>query len=176
MKTSERINAVVVSPDGRWIVSGGSSKKVTIWSTVTQKGVIEVAEHTKTICALDVSSDSLRFASGAGDKTARIFDITSGIRLIPPLQHPNTVVGVKFSPDGCRIATATHTSPFVGVYDARSGEQLFEISVAASWTPITPLSWSTDSQLLFAASPGEITYLDTSTSSCSEWPIHDNNK
>ena len=171
MKANGNVYGVVTSMDGRWIVSGDLGNKVIIWSAVTHKMVLQVSEHTSYVYAVDVSNDSTRFASGSQDNTVRIFDIISGNRIIPPLQHSTAVVGVKFSPDGSRIATATYQYPFVGIYDTQSGSRLFDISVQVTWAPITPLTWSSDDQQLFVASPGKITCFDTSTSSRSEWLI-----
>ena len=171
MKANSVVYAVVASMDGRWIVSGDSGNKVIVWSAVTHKIVIQVSEHTHYIYAVDVSSDSMQFASGSQDHTVRIFNIISGVRVTPPLQHNNAVVGVKFSPDGSRIATATFQHVSVGVYDARSGNKLFNILVQVTWWQITPLAWPSDGQQLFVASPGKITCFDTPTSSSSEWLI-----
>ena len=168
MRAKGHIYAVVASMDGRWIVSGDLGNKVLVWSTVTHKIVIQVSEHTHYVYAVDVSSDSMQVASGSQDCTVRIFNIISGVRTIPPLHHNAPVVGVKFSPDGTRIATATFHHISVGVYDVYSGDKLFDIPVQIIRKPITPLSWSSDGQQLFAASPGKITYFDTSTSFCSE--------
>ncbi|KAG9309666.1 WD40-repeat-containing domain protein [Chiua virens] len=178
MQFEGTVYAAVVSADGQWIVTSGLGGLVIVWNAVTHQRVIEVKDHDVYpghVCTVDVSSDSKRFASGSHDKTVRIFDITSGTRLVPPLRHPESVVGVKFSPDASRIATITQIHAFLGIYNAFSGDKLLEFPVAAQWAPITPLAWSPDGQKLFAASQGKITYLDVSTSSRSEWPIHDNN-
>ena len=175
MKAKDSVYAAVVSVDGRWIVSGDLAHRVIVWNTVTHTIATEITEHTNCVCAVDVSSDSTRFASGSHDSTVRIFSIISGIRLVPPLQHDGPVTGVKFSPDGCRIASITHSNPSVRVYDAHSGNKLFDFPINVTWTPTTPLAWSSDGQQVFAASPGSITSLNTSTSSRSEWPIHNSN-
>ncbi|KAG9309655.1 WD40-repeat-containing domain protein [Chiua virens] len=180
MNTKEQINAVAVSADGRWIVSGGTGNKATIWSTMTRERVIEVAEHTGAICALDISNDSKRFASGSADDTVRIFDITSGSRLIPPLHLGCTVVGVKFAPDASCIAITAvvnnsypKSSSSVRIYNASSGNQLSEILLQQIFERqiITPPAWSFDCKKIFVASPGKIVCADPSACSRSEWGI-----
>ena len=173
MKLTGHVSAVAASMDGQWIVSGntGKKKEVIVWSAVTHKIAIQISEHIEYVYTVDVSNDSTRFASGSHDCTVRIFDIISGVRVIPPLQHNNAIAGVKFSPDGSRIATATFKHSSVRIYDAYSGDKLFNVAVQVTRKSLTPLSWSSDDQQLFVASSDKITYFDTSTSFRSEWPI-----
>ena len=170
------VYATAVSRDGRWIVTGDSGKKVTVWKTVTNEISVKV-EHTGKGCiyAVDVSSDSMLFASGSEDRTVRVFKITSGAKVLPPLNHNGPVVGVKFSPDSSQIATATYSYASIRIYDVHSGNNLFDIPVTVTSKPITPLAWSSDGQHLFVASSERITSFDTATSFRSEWPIHNDN-
>ena len=171
MQMTDHVFAVVASMDGRWIVSSDMGKKVVVWSAVTHKIAIQVSEHTGYVYTVDVSNDSTRIASGSADSTVRIFNIISGVRVIPPLQHNDVVVGVKFSPDGSRIATVTYRRTSVDIYDAHSGNKLFDIPDPVPSTSFTPLAWSSDGHQVFVASQGKITCFDTSTSSSSEWSI-----
>ncbi|KAI5981867.1 hypothetical protein EDC04DRAFT_2916171 [Pisolithus marmoratus] len=105
MKASGSVLSIVVSQDGRWIVSGDDGWKVIIWNAATHEKVRELTEHEDQVYAVDISSDSTKIAS-ADKINARIFSATSGDRLLPPLPHDN-VCDVKFSPDGSRFATAS---------------------------------------------------------------------
>ena len=169
------VYATAVSRDGRWIVTGNSEKRVTVWKTSTNKISAKYVGHTGCIYAVDVSSNSMLFASGSEDCTARVFNIISGVKVLPPLHHDGPVVGVKFSPDSSQIATATYSYASIRIYDVHSGNNLFDIPVTVTSKPITPLAWSSDGQHLFVASSGRITSFDTATSFHSEWPIHNDN-
>ena len=169
------VYATAVSRDGRWIVTGDSEKRVAVWKAVSNRISVEDVEHTGCVYAVDVSGDSMLFASGSEDCTVRVFNIISGVRVFPPLHHNGPVVGVKFSPDSSQIATATYSYASIRIYDAHSGNNLFDIPVTVTSKQITPLAWSSDGQHLFVASSGRITSFDTATSFRSEWPIHNDN-
>lgn len=83
MKTGNKVNSVVVSQDGRWVVSG-DREKVVVWNAVTHKKVLEFSEHGGNVWAVDISSDSTRIASVDG-KNGNSVEIrnTSGDRLLP---------------------------------------------------------------------------------------------
>ncbi|KIK21221.1 hypothetical protein PISMIDRAFT_655520 [Pisolithus microcarpus 441] len=173
MQASGTVWSVVVSQDGRWIVSGDYGNKVIVWNATTHEKVLEITEHTHRVFAVDVSSDCTKIASVDGGN-ARIFSMTSGIRLIPPLQH-STVVGIKFSPDGSRFATASDFSGF-RVYSTHNGATLFDSgpggSIHSPWF-VTVLAWPSGGQQLYVSGVGKITCFDFSKSSSSVWSIHE---
>ncbi|KAI6011786.1 hypothetical protein EDC04DRAFT_3145675 [Pisolithus marmoratus] len=170
MRASSRIYSIVVSQDGRWIVSGDQGKRAIVWDAVTHETVLEITEPDGHVRAVDISSDCTRIASADGE-TVRIFSTISGIRLLPPLRH-SSVVGVKFSPDGSRFATASRSRGF-RVY-THNGNILFDSGLKGSsgLFPITPLAWSSDGQRLYVAAGGKVACFDLSNSSYSEWSIH----
>ncbi|KAI6045477.1 hypothetical protein EDC04DRAFT_60772 [Pisolithus marmoratus] len=166
------INSVVVSRDGRWIVSGDDGMKVIVWNVATHEKVLDFTGHKSRICAIDISNDSTRIAS-AGGGVVWIFSATSGIRLLPPLLHYK-IRGVKFSPDGSRFATASSDSG-CRIYSTHNGDMLFDSGSQGSTNTsllVTPLAWSSDGQKLFVASTTKITCFNVSNSSSSEWFIH----
>ncbi|KIK21207.1 hypothetical protein PISMIDRAFT_104501, partial [Pisolithus microcarpus 441] len=171
MKAGNRVNSIVVSQDGRWIVSGDRGKAL-VWDGVTHTNVLKFPGN---VWAVDISSDSVKIASVMDGKNGNgMIDIrtTSGDRLLPHLPHC-FVEAVKFSPDGSRFATASRDFGF-RVYSTHDGSVLFDSGCESSpdpW-PVTPLAWSSDGQQLFVANPGKIICLDVSNSSCSEWSIH----
>ncbi|KAI6010023.1 hypothetical protein EDC04DRAFT_818826 [Pisolithus marmoratus] len=171
MQAGNRIYSIVVSKDGRWMVTGDWGK-VVVWNTATHEKALEFTEHDGLVWAVDISSDCAKVASVDGG-TAQIFSITSGIRLFPPLLH-DCVVGVKFSPDGSRFATASRDGSF-RVYSTHNGDILFDSGPkgsTGSW-PVTPLVWSSDGQQLFVATLGKIACFYPSKSSSLEWFTHE---
>ncbi|KAI6045469.1 hypothetical protein EDC04DRAFT_60648 [Pisolithus marmoratus] len=171
MKAGFKIFSIVVSQDGRWIVSGDYGM-VVVWNAATHEKTFEFTEHQYRVCAVDISSDSTRIAS-AGGGTVRISSITSGIPLLPLFRHPG-VLGVRFSPDGSRFATVSSGSG-VCIYSTHDGSVLFDSGFhgsTCSW-PVSPLAWSSDGLELFVASTGKITCFNVSESSSSEWSIHE---
>ncbi|KAI5984704.1 hypothetical protein EDC04DRAFT_3149940 [Pisolithus marmoratus] len=172
MQASESVRLVVVSQDGRWIVSGDDGRKVIIWDATTHKKVLEFAEHEGRVCGVDISSDSTKIVTVGGD-TIQIFSTTSGDRLLPPLPHDN-VCGVKFSPDGSRFATTSWDG--FRIYSTHNGDILFDSGGKLGLFglfQISPLAWSHDGQQLFIANRTKITCYNVSNTSSSEWSIHE---
>ncbi|KAI6015349.1 hypothetical protein F5J12DRAFT_890694 [Pisolithus orientalis] len=175
MQAISAVHSIVVSQDGHWMVTGtgDGSHRTIVWNAITHEKVHEFTEHHGWVTALDISHDSTIFAT-ADYFNAQIFSITSGIRLLPPLPH-HSIAGIKFSPDASRFATSSCYDGF-RVYSTHNGSILFDSGTQGSTGPWsrTPLVWSSDGEQLLIASVGKITRFDLSTSSSSEWLIHEN--
>ncbi|KIO01976.1 hypothetical protein M404DRAFT_106348, partial [Pisolithus tinctorius Marx 270] len=166
------VDSVVVSQDGRRIVSGDRGRKAIVWNVTTHAKVREL-EHRGWVHEVDVSSDCTKIAS-ADWYIVEIFNMTSGIRPLPTLPHPH-VAGVKFSPDGSQFASASESYGF-RVYNTYNGDILFDSGqkgATGSWSR-SALAWSSDGQQLFVANKGKIICFDLSKSFFSEWSIHEN--
>lgn len=164
------VEAIVLSNDRKWIVSG-EHKWATVWNRNTRQRVLTVAEHTSWVLTVDVSPDSTRFATGAMDKKVFIWDILTGRRVIGPLEHADNPTSVKFSPDGDRIATATWNCEVLQIYHAHTGQWLRTVPVATCST--NPIAWSSDSQRIFALSTnGVLRQTSVNTGAfLSEWTV-----
>ncbi|KIK22549.1 hypothetical protein PISMIDRAFT_102228, partial [Pisolithus microcarpus 441] len=124
MQASKRSSSIVVSQDGRWIVTGDHGKKAIVWNATTHEKVLELMEHEREVCGVDITSDCTTMVSVGGD-TVRICSFPSGTRLFPPSRH-HKVCDVKFSPDDSRFATVGSTDSSVRVYETHSGNVLFD--------------------------------------------------
>ncbi|HOT91993.1 MAG TPA: hypothetical protein PLJ78_07885 [Anaerolineae bacterium] len=100
---------VAYSPNGRWIATGYTGGKITLWRVdapaagmpVQVTPVVTFTEHTAHIMGLAFSPDSRYLASAAWDGTTRIWSTeTLTTALKTPLRHPNDVFvySVAFSP------------------------------------------------------------------------------
>ena len=63
-----------ISPDGRWIVSGGADKVVRIWDAVSGKVVKELKGHRSPVTAALFSPDGKQVLSCSGDKTLKLYE------------------------------------------------------------------------------------------------------
>ena len=182
-QTRMNVRAVSVSMDQKWVVCG-TEKGASVWDAELQEKVVKVeGAAVWNMYAVDVATDCTRFATGTySPGKATIWNIATGERLVGPLELGGVVAGVKFSPDGGRIATACHDSHdlddgAIQVFDAHTGDQLISIENPMSpFNPLTPITWSVDSQCLFAtARNSKIKLFDSSTGSqLAEWKIHEN--
>ena len=68
--------SVAVTPDGRYIVSGGSlDKTVRVWERDTGKEVQKLTGHQDGVASVAVTPDGRYIVSGSGDKTVRVWSI-----------------------------------------------------------------------------------------------------
>jgi WD40 repeat protein/serine/threonine protein kinase len=101
--------SVTYSPDGRYIVSGGSDgdRHITIWDAETGAQVRTLDGHDSGVWSLAISPDGRRIVSGGRDRMVKIWDATNGIEVMS--LHGNDYwnqpgYSVSFSPDGRTIA------------------------------------------------------------------------
>ena len=101
-QSGRRWDALVVSPDGRLLASGGTNKIIRIWDLGTRKELRQLYGHRSGVQALAFSPDGRRLVSGGYDGSIRFWDVEAPPR--PP--NPTNVFGTfAFSPDGRRLLT-----------------------------------------------------------------------
>lgn len=87
--------AVAVSPDGQWLVTGGSI--VRLWRLPERKLVAKIGDHARTAIALSFSNDSSLLATSTFDDNVRLWRIPSGelVRRIKVGDQNNMVAFVQ---------------------------------------------------------------------------------
>lgn len=170
MKAGGYVWKIVLSGDGKWIVSG-QGMGVVVWNRNTRQEVFTVNKRANWVVAVDVSPDSTKFITGSMDTNVFIWDILTGDRLVGPLEQPDSPTVVKFSPSGDRIVAVERKS--LRIYNAHTGEFLTTIwNSNLFWK--NPIVWSGDSQRIFLVLSNSGTaeirqiHVDTGTS-ISQW-------
>ena len=104
---TDRVNAVIWSPDGKRIASGSSDKTVQVWNATDGSNASTYSDHTRAtgIIAVAWSPDSKRIVSGSIDGIAQIWNATDGSNIYT-YGGPNILLlTLAWSPDGKRIAS-----------------------------------------------------------------------
>ncbi|PAV15833.1 WD40 domain containing protein [Pyrrhoderma noxium] len=113
------IDAIAISPNGEYLVSGSTNSTVNVWDVDNGK-IIKgpLKGHDSWISSLSFSSDGRHFASGSGDNTIRIWD--SNGDSITCKGHTDTIRSICFSPDRKHIASASWDKT-IRIWDCESG-------------------------------------------------------
>jgi RNA polymerase sigma factor (sigma-70 family) len=116
---------VVVSPDGKWMASGGFRKAIRVWNAVSGKDVVTPIGHLGPVMAAAYSPDGKTLVTGGVDRTVRLWDVATGRELRQFRGHTGTVAQLHFSRDGRHLFTASsdQNDRNVSCWDMASGNQ-----------------------------------------------------
>ena len=139
---TKSVNAIVFSPDNRWLASGGKDDVIKIWDLATGNILRTLYGHTSNVNALAVSPDGKLLASGSGDindqrdlgtftqggvvggadNTVRIWSVQTGQQLQVLRGHELPVGAVAFSNDGHSLTSVSGDA--VKIWDVSAGTEL----------------------------------------------------
>ncbi len=110
-----RIDAIALSPDGRWLAAGGKlhgtdraiANAIRLYDFASGKLDTLLKGHEDVVSALAFSSDGTRLISGSADKTAIIWDLANRQQVLRLSGHLGVVAAVSFSADGVRAVTGS---------------------------------------------------------------------
>ncbi len=116
-----RVNAVAVTPDGRFAISGSSDKTLRVWELATGECVRILEGHTDTVSAVTVTPDGRFAISGSSDKTLRVWELATGecVRVLEG--HADWVYAVAVTPDG-RFAISGSSDKTLRVWELATGK------------------------------------------------------
>ena len=113
--------------------------------------LVEFRGHTGAITAIAVSSDGKRVVTGSQDHTVKVWDTANGSDLGTLRLHSAEIQKVAMSRDGTRIVTFGANDHQVGVWDARTGELLWNAPIPLG----TTIAITADDKRLLAPSAGK---------------------
>ncbi|WP_462186324.1 MULTISPECIES: hypothetical protein [unclassified Frankia] len=100
------VQACAVSPDGRWLASGGNDRTVRLWDVATLEQRAVLTGHTDNVLGVGISPDGALVASAGADHTVRVWRVSDGAAVATLIGHVHTVRDAAFSPNGAWLATA----------------------------------------------------------------------
>ncbi|MBI4511816.1 MAG: protein kinase [Deltaproteobacteria bacterium] len=117
---SERIPASVMSPDGRFVVTGSDDKVARVWETASGKLLRALSPHKDRVGAIALSPDGSIVVTGSDDRAIRTWELSTGKLCATITGHQKAVTAVAFSPDG-RLVLSGSEDHLAGLWDAASG-------------------------------------------------------
>ena len=145
--TSDEIESVSFSPDGKTIVSGDRS--IRLWDVNTGDLLKNLNGNTGWITSVGFSPDGKRIVSGSYDDTVRLWDVETGHLLKTLKEHKARVTSVSFSSDGKRIVSGGYDDT-VRLWDVETGH-LLKTHKGHKWN-VESVSFSPDGKTLASGS------------------------
>ncbi|CDO72551.1 hypothetical protein BN946_scf184983.g34 [Trametes cinnabarina] len=101
------IEAVDLSPDGRYIVSGHETGAIWLWNTQTGAPIVAFQGHTRIVRSVSFSPTGKEVLSGSDDVTVKLWDVMTETCLATLQKHSQLIRSVAWSPDGALAASGS---------------------------------------------------------------------
>jgi len=151
------IGALAYSPDGNWLVGGGTSRNVEVWRS-SGGSAVRILNHAHQVSKAIISPDSSTVATGTCAFTTNdqctegstwIWDLRTGKLSGKLAGFPDVVENLAYSADGSSLVAASRDGT-IQFYDAVTYQPLFRYPFPGG---ISALALSPDSSFLAIGSP-----------------------
>ncbi len=139
--------AVAMSPDGRYVATGGSDpqQNLNLWDAQSGQLIRRFVGHEGGVLSVEFSADGRWLLSSSYDRTARLWDIATGTLQQTMAQHTWWVWDATFSPDMKQIVTASQdATAIVWGFDARRQQFVSERTYRGHAGPVYTACFSPD--------------------------------
>lgn len=145
---SGSVQSVAISPDGKFVLSGGDDRTMRLWSVETGEEVRRFDGHEGWVSAVAFSPGGSGAASGNYDRIVRLWDLRTGHELHRLTDNRLAVVRLAFSPDGSRLLSAGEDRSVI-LWDAATGRFLHRLEGHAG--PVQAVAFSPDGRYALSA-------------------------
>ena len=102
------IISLKITPDDKYIVSGGSDGKIKVWDASSGELVRELIGHTSDVLSIDISQDSTKIVSSSKDETLKVWVLSNGT-LLHSIQKGSIATHIAATPDVSSIFSVGHS-------------------------------------------------------------------
>jgi hypothetical protein len=102
------VTAVVVTPDGRFAVSGHLLATLKVWDLATGAERLTLEGHASSVYTVAVTPDGRCAVSGSTDHTLKVWDLATGAERLTLESHSDSVKAVAVTPDGRFAVSGSH--------------------------------------------------------------------
>ena len=149
--------AVVFSPDGKTLVTGGNRRMICFWDPFSGKEIREIGPLDEQIRRLAFTGDGNALAFSGGECRVQLWDPTTGKRLLDNDGFGDIITALTYSPAGNLLAVAS--SKVVRIYDLsllhhseRSTRRMKELHQFCHKDRVSEIAFSRDGSILISTS------------------------
>ena len=146
---SSFVNYLVISHDGKTLVSGSADKTIKIWDLTTGKEIRTLTGHSSYVNYLVISPDGQTLVSGSADKTIKIWDLATGKEIRTLTGHSSYVNYLIISLDGQTLLSGS-ADKTIKIWNLATGKEIRTLT--GHTNSINCLAISSDGQTLFSGS------------------------
>ena len=148
----EKVTSVLVSEDGRWMVSGSDNGTVRRWNV---EGAVDIGDplvgHEGSVLSVAMYEEHDLAASGGEDGTVRLWRLGDGELIGEPLcVHEGRVTSAAISNNSQNIVSCSHDKT-IRVWNARAGKEVMKLLCDHKTVP-TSVAFSRNNQYIVSGS------------------------
>ena len=111
--------SAAISPNGKWVATGGWDRKVLLYS-LDSNGVFKLVQtfagHNGAVTCLAFDAQSTMLASGSKDFSLRVVDLATGALKFQTMDHKDAITAVEFDASG-KFAMTSSADGTIRLYD-----------------------------------------------------------
>ena len=104
LNAESKVFAIAISPDGKFLASGGIDGKIRVWDLATPSRPRTLPGHRDLVKAIAFSKDGKTLASSGLDRAAKVWDVQTGREMVIFREERNQAHAVAFSPNEPTLA------------------------------------------------------------------------
>jgi WD40 repeat protein len=143
------INFVVVTPDGKQLISGSADGIIKVWNLQTGIELFTLKGHTQAVTGLTVTPNNKLLVSASLDKTLKIWELKTGQELFTCKGHTKKIMTVSVTPDG-KWAISGSQDKTLKIWDLKTGQELFTLK--GHLAPVLAIAVTPDSKRVISGS------------------------
>ncbi|MEI6207126.1 MAG: FlgO family outer membrane protein [Desulfuromonadales bacterium] len=132
IRADKDVLAVAVSPDGKYIVSGGQDKNLTLWDSSNGSRIRTMTGHSNDVTSVLFSPGGKQIVSAGSDKKIVVWETGTGDIKFQLAGHDNSIIALGISKDGRRLTSSESErgGGMLFVWDLGSGKELKRIKMS----------------------------------------------
>ncbi|WP_017306791.1 response regulator [Spirulina subsalsa] len=118
------VQALTLTPDGRYAVSGSKDSTIKIWDILTGREVRTLVGHESAVLSIAVTPEGDRIVSSSTDDTIKIWEFDSGEEIRTISSDSHKIYALTVSPDGKTVVSASAENTIKPTFDFSLEEML----------------------------------------------------